>query len=342
MTNTLAPFAPAHLEAAAALLAARQQSDRLQTPELPPRYEDAAVARSMLDDLLGSEGIEGVAAFRDDALVGYLLGAPVLGAPTEPFAGFMHPRSMDIAAGGFAAAAGDRGRLHQRLYAALAERWTARGFVAHYVTCPAAREASEPWLDLGFARFIELGARETAPPQPLSAHARELEFRRAGPGDAAAIQELATELFRSFADPPVFVPFLAETGPARRTYMAELLADPACPHWAAFDRGRLAAMQIFVEPTSPHWHLSSIETPERWVYLYLACTDPVHRGMGVGAALFAQAMAWARDAGYGRCAVHYLTASRAAPFWRGLGFRPISHWLRRSIDERAVWANGRA
>jgi len=63
-------------------------------------------------------------------------------------------------------------------------------------------------------------------------------------------------------------------------------------------------------------------------------------GLGVGAALFARTMAWAREAGYDDCMVHFLTASRAAPFWRGLGFQPVSEWMRRLVDERAIWAHG--
>ena len=62
--------------------------------------------------------------------------------------------------------------------------------------------------------------------------------------------------------------------------------------------------------------------------------------MGVGRALTARTMAWAREAGYDVCMAHFLTASRAASFWQGLGFRPVTHWLTRTIDERTTWARG--
>jgi len=67
---------------------------------------------------------------------------------------------------------------------------------------------------------------------------------------------------------------------------------------------------------------------------------PEARGTGVGPALLARSLASAREAGYDACLLHYLTASRAAPFWRGLGFRPVSHRLRRFVDERATWGRG--
>jgi hypothetical protein len=35
--------------------------------------------------------------------------------------------------------------------------------------------------------------------------------------------------------------------------------------------------------------------------------------------------------------VEFVTASRAAPFWRTLGFRPVSYLLRRVVDDRMAW-----
>jgi GNAT superfamily N-acetyltransferase len=201
---------------------------------------------------------------------------------------------------------------------------------------------ADAWLDLGFARFIDMAVMDTAlASRRDDDRFGEFEFRRAGPDDEAAIQALATELFRSFADPPIFVPFLPETASARDQFIAERLADDGCPHWLAVANGRLVAMQIFEEPTSAHWHQSLMQSPERGLYLFLACTVREARSTGVGAALFAHSMAWAREAGYERCAAHYLTASRAAAFWRGRGFQTISHWMSRVIDDRAVWARGR-
>jgi GNAT superfamily N-acetyltransferase len=148
------------------------------------------------------------------------------------------------------------------------------------------------------------------------------------------VQALMTELFRSFAAPPIFLPFLPETAAARQRYLAALLADPACPQWLAFVDGRLVGLQIVVEPTSPHWPLGPLETPERCLYLHWAYTVPEQRSAGIGTSFVAETMAWAQSAGYDQCAVHFMTASRAAPFWRGLGFQPRSHWRCRPLDER--------
>jgi GNAT superfamily N-acetyltransferase len=338
---TLVPFAEEHIAQAARLLAARQRRDRVSVPELP-RFENAEAACVALREDLAEPGMAGVAALRAGDLAGFLLGAPVLGDPTRVFAGFMRPRSAEIFYSSHAVDGDARDGLYRQMYAALAEGWLRDGLTGHYVTIPADPATAEAWLDLGFARFIELGVRSTsgvlASPD---AAASAIGVRRAEPADAEAVQALAAELFRSFADTPIIVPFMPETDAARRKLVADLLADDACPDWLAFSDGRLVGMQLFVEPTSPEWHLAKQQAPERCVYCFLACTAPEARSRGVGAALFARSMTWAREAGYERCAAHYLTASRAAPFWRDLGFRPISQWLCRVVDERAIWAHGR-
>jgi hypothetical protein len=38
--------------------------------------------------------------------------------------------------------------------------------------------------------------------------------------------------------------------------------------------------------------------------------------------------------------VDFMTASRADPFWRTFGFRPVSYLLRRVADDRVAWVHG--
>jgi GNAT superfamily N-acetyltransferase len=178
------------------------------------------------------------------------------------------------------------------------------------------------------------------PPKRNQAHPDGITIRQGEASDLEAIQTLGTELFRSFADPPIFLPFLPETAAARQQYHADLLTDPACPHWLAFAHGRLVGMQIFVEPMSSQWSLGKLQTPERSIFLHWAGTAPDARGAGIGKTLTTHTMARAREVGYGACTVYYMTASRAATFWQELGFRPIAYWLCRVIDERRTWARG--
>ena len=73
------------------------------------------------------------------------------------------------------------------------------------------------------------------------------------------------------------------------------------------------------------------------MYLQIAYTMPEARGAGLGAALVGHAMSWALDAGYAYCLADWITASRAAIFWQRQGFRPLTYWLRRTVDHRASW-----
>lgn len=341
MTVTIVPFSTEYLESAAALLAARNQADRIHAPDLPPEYEDPAATLPLLRELLAMEGTGGVVALREGCVAGYLLGTLDLGAPTHTFAGFAHPRAVDIPYAGYASGHEDGALLYPRLYAALAQEWLRNGLIGHAITVPTRTDALEIWADLGFSRFVALSVRETAAVAEIApACGGELEFRRAAEADEEALDALVTELFRSFSEPPIFVPFLPETAVERRRFVAERLVDPACAFWLASARGRPVGMQLFVEPRSPHWHEPKLETPRRALYLFLAATAAEARSMGVGAALTAHTMAWAREAGYERCTAHFLTASRAAAFWQGQGFRPMTHWLTRTIDERTTWARG--
>jgi GNAT superfamily N-acetyltransferase len=342
MGVNIVPFGADHLDAGAALLAARHRRDRARLPDLPPAYEDPAAVRPILHELLTADGGGGVVALRGDTVAAYLLGAVVLRSPADAFACFRPPRSANIPYAGHAADPADGPSLYPRLYAALAQEWVSQGIVGHYVTVPADPDAADPWWDLGFGRYIALGTRATTPTAGNAPdRGMDITLRRAGPGDADAVQALTTEFFRTVADPPIFVPFLPETTAGRQQFVTEHLADPGCPVWLAFVDDRLVGLQMFEEPTSSHWHQAPLATPRRAVYLHIACTAPEARSTGIGAAFVEQTLAWAREAGYDHCTAHYLTTSRAKPFWRGLGFRPVSYSMFRAVDERAIWASGR-
>jgi ribosomal protein S18 acetylase RimI-like enzyme len=337
MRVTLVPFVTDHLEPAAALLAARHRRDRVEVPDLPPRYEDEDATVPILRDLTASDGMRGVVALREGRVVGYLLGAPLLRPPSHMGAGFRHPRSAQMP---YAAHAVDPegSHLYPLLYAALAEEWVTSGLLGHYVYVPAILQATEVWTDLSFGRFIALAVRGTGLPSGNRAgEVPGIVIRRATIDDADVVQSQMTELFHSFAEPPLFVPCLPETDAARHHDVADYLADPMCPHWLAVANDRVVGLLILETPTSSQWHQPPLQSPPGAVYIDWAWTAPEMRSRGVGGALFVHAMTWAQEAGYASCMVDYMTASRAAAFWRNLGFRPVSYLLRRVVDDRVAW-----
>lgn len=342
MSVSIAPFTADHLDDAAVMLAARHRRDREWNAGLSPEYEHVAATLRLVQELFGEEGANGVVALGDGKVSGYLLATPTLGSPTSTFAGFLHPRSVDILQHGHATTPGREADLFPRLYAAVAEQWLREGIVGHYITTPSHAAASEPWWELGFGQFMTAGLRATVSTgAPASPAHEDLEFRRAIAADEQMVQDASTALFRSFSEPPMFVPFPPETAAERKRLVSEHLADPGCTFWLALSGDRLLSLLLFVEPTSPLWHQSPLEAPARCIYLFFAHTAPEARGAGIGAALVDHALAWSREAGYDACLVHWMSSSRAARFWRGRGFQPVSHWMRRILDERSIWADGR-
>ncbi len=343
MSVRIVPFTADHLKASATLLAARHRCDRTWAPDLSPEYEDMAATLPILHELLAAGGTSGVVALDAGRVAGYLLGSPAMRSPTRTFAGYTHPRAADMAYEGHAVDPECGAALYPRLYAALAQHWVWQGLVGHYVSVPAHREASEPWWELGFGQYMALGVRPTTlADEPAACHRNDLEIRRATADDAVAVQDAMTEFVRSFASAPIFVPFLPETTAERQQWGVDRLADPGSPVWLAFAHDQLVGLQLFDEPTSPHWHEPPLATPARSVYLHIAYTVPEARSTGIGEALLNHTLAWAREAGYDYCTALWVTASRAAPFWRRLGFQPVSYRLCRIVDERAIWANGRS
>lgn len=327
-----------HVADAAELLAARHRADRTAAPLLPVRFEDAAETAVVLRDLLDQAGLAGVVALRGGQMAGYLCGAPVLRPVDYLFTGFMQPRSAEVPDAGYAVASDASPDLLRRMYGHVAAPWVARGINTHFASAPAHTAWSDDWADLEFGRLVALGVRVLGPPVSPLLPPEGITFRPATLADEGAIQAVIVPFFRSFASAPQFVPFMEEAIPAQRQFASDLLADDACKTWLAVGAdGGLRALLIFVGPSSSHWGQAPMQTPDHSVYLQIAYTVPDARSTGLGAALVAHAMGWAHEAGYTHCLADWVTASRAASFWQRQGFRPLTLWLRRTVDARASW-----
>ena len=335
MRLAIVPFTDAHLDEAAALLAARHRADREREPELPASDEDVEVMRSAVRSAMEGAETSGVVALRGGRMAGYLLGSIVLPAPTSGMALFARPRTARIAYAGHAVAPEDGGETYRELYAALAARWLTAGCFAHAIELPASDQAARAaWFSLGFGQEMVRGLRDTGPLPEARARA---EIRQAGSEDINTVIELVRANLRYHAGPPVFAPYLPETEPEQRRHQQELLADRAQPHWLAYRDRTAVAILTFVPPRP------GIATPARTVHLQHGYTVSEERGSGVASALLDHAMGWARDAGYERCTVNWMAANLlGARFWQRSGFRPISYMLSRQVDERIAWAHGRA
>lgn len=344
MSLTITAFEEQHLDAAAELLAARHVRDRSQEPSLAASFESPEALRPLLERLFqqstanGPAAGNGVIALRDGKPAAYLLANAILPEPTQMIAQFFPPRSMVVPYEGHAAATNEDATLYRELYAALAESWVARGFYEHFVSVPALDTAArDAWDSLGFGRELTCAIRQVD--QPVAGvrpgGPSGVEVHQASAEDIDVIDALTEALWEHHTIPPIFAPYMRETQASEREMSLGLLSDPANAHFVAYRDGEPLAMNTFMK----QGFLPPLLPADECTYLWQGIVYAQARGGGIGRALLAHAMDWAKNQGYRWCVLHFYTANLSgASFWLGNGFRPLEHRLRRHVDERIAWA----
>lgn len=307
------PLTASHLDAAAALLAARHARHRAAEPVLGEA--DAATAvRAALDG-----AAPGAVAVRNGRVVGYLAGSVRENASWGTHAWVER-----------AGHAVEDAEVMRDLYAFAAPGWIEAGARLHLVQVPAVPDLLDPWVRLGFGQMqvhalrpagVEDGC--SAPPAPPPG----LEIRPATPADLEQIVErLADLIWRHQAGPPAFTGLAPPPAEELREGWAEELADPDVTVFLAWLDGRLAG-HVLLYPAEP-----ALGIPPGCVELATQSTVPEARGRGVGRALTAHALAWAAAAGYGTVATDWrATNLLSSRYWPARGFRPTFHRLQRVV-----------
>ena len=317
-STSFVPLAEAHLDDAAALLAARHRAQRRVEPGLDQRYEDSAASREEIASLLARDGASGVAAVRDGEVFGYLLGVPLdeIWGPNV----WVEPAGHAVA----------EPELVRDLYAVAAAGWVEEGRTSHYATVPATDpELVDAWFRLGFGHQHVHAIREPLDRAPVAPDG--IAVRRARREDIAMLARVDLALPEHQVRSPVFsllpLPSYEET-------VAEWTDDFDDPRFATFvaDRdGEVlgAAIGCPIEVSSTH---RSLALPSGAGFLGFASVLPEHRGVGAGRLLGEAVLAWAGEAGHPTVVTDWrmtnLLSSRA---WPRLGFRPTFYRLFRAI-----------
>ncbi len=255
-----------------------------------------------------------------------LNGLGVAAADGERVLGFMVPLACVLWGGpaayiaewGWAAADGE---MVMALYAAAAPRWVDEGRLLHAITAWAGEPGlEEAWHGLGFGRVVVDAVRDLGPVKEPGA---AVLVRRAGPEDAGTLACLERALWEHMAAPPVC---RVHPPPGGLADAVERLTDPARPVWFAESDGTdLGFVSLQVEGDTP----AVLRSPGL-VYCDGAFVEHEARRQGVGAALLAAALDWAREEGFTGCTVDFESANpEAARFWPRAGFRPVLHFLAR-------------
>jgi GNAT superfamily N-acetyltransferase len=166
--------------------------------------------------------------------------------------------------------------------------------------------------------------------QPAQGPDTDVEIRRAGPQDVEQVMALNEALARYLAASPTF---LADTEQRDRAYYQAWLQDPKKTVWLAYDGGKAVAY-LGLGPASEN--ASTIIRDEKTTSIFGAFAEEQARGQGVATALLNRSLAWARGAGYGRCAVDFEPMNPlASRFWLR-HFEPVCYTLVRPVDEQAA------
>jgi ribosomal protein S18 acetylase RimI-like enzyme len=300
-----------HLDAAAALLAARHREHRAAEPLLSKWFEDPGATRAELTPLWSEDHASGAVALRGGRVVGFLLGTR---RDDQKWGA-----NVWVEAAGYAA---EEPELVRDLYAFAAQRWVDEGRTRHYALVPGLDDQVQAWFRLSFGAQQAHGIKEVDerlwPPG-----ARRAEHR-----DIDALLELAPLISDHQALAPVFtgIDFQQDADELRAMLASEIANDQIGELVYERDGRVVACFEIVPVETD------SIAEPDGSAYLGWAASLPEARGSGAGLALTEAAFAWAHEQGYASMLTDWReTNLLSSRFWPARGFRRFFLRLYRSI-----------
>jgi ribosomal protein S18 acetylase RimI-like enzyme len=204
------------------------------------------------------------------------------------------------------------------LYALAAAPWVDGGHLAHNVVVAADdRAVIETWFGLCFGRQQVHAELDLHASDFSSQGAEGVAIRPGTVEDAVALGDL---IYALQAEAPVWSGFEPRGPDELRAGWSEALADPDAHYLVAELEGRPAGYVLLWRGTGGVAELS------------VAATLPELRGRGVGSALTAAAVGWARAEGFHTLEADWRSTNLlASRFWPRRGFRQAFLRLYRSI-----------
>jgi GNAT superfamily N-acetyltransferase len=258
-----------------------------------------------------------VAAIGSGVLTGFMA-ATVTGFPHDPRARVRMQHH--------AAAPGRTRTTYRHLYRVLSARLTGIGCFEHTVAVAAAHtDVVTSFVELGFGMDQIKGTRPLTPPDRVPHGVR---LREANEADLPLLVRLTLELQHFHAEAPVHRPAFLDVG-AIGADLSAAVADPRRLVLLAEVDDRPAGLMV----ADPDSHLPGTAT------IGIAVVTAAVRARGIGTALLAGVVDWARRNDFRACGAEWTSANLVSDaFWRGHGFSPVRCTLARRIDSRVAWA----
>lgn len=317
----IVPFSEDHIEAAAALVAARYRAERDFNKSLPTKYEEAEAIVPILQD--NSKRTTGVTTIREGRLAGFATGLMTM---------HREARTAYIPDWGHGTEPADRWGTYRAMYAGLAHHWVANGYFTHIVTVFAnEREVADAWFSLGFGLENVDALREVS---LVEGPVAEVEIRRANPEDFDVVMALTLATRQHIATTPAFRPLLDHEG---AEYYKQQLSDLDVVWWLAYQDGEVVGGMRIVPSSKRNFVMTVAD--ESTCAITMAFTMEKERNHGIGTTLLKHSLEWVRSVGYKKCAVDFESANiPGSRFWLA-NFQPVCYSLVRRLDGRIAWAH---
>jgi len=217
----------------------------------------------------------------------------------------------------------DEPELYRDLYAAAGQGWLDDGATSHYVVVSAEEPVLRAWLGVAFAIqqvHAERSLDDVEEPSPSDG----VTIRQGGPDDLDAAARLAPIITELQIEAPVWSGLERPTDERFRDNWREALADTDATWFLAERDGEpVGGLLLWSDPGEP-------------ISIDVAATLPGARGRGVGTALTAYALWWAREHGHERAKADWRVANLlASRFWPNRGFRPSAYRMVRYLHPHA-------
>ena len=318
MSYEIIPLNEDHLEDAAQLVSLRYQNLHSMVPILPDKYSEIDIYLPLLHEMWSASGL-GIAAFKQDRLVGFLIGWLM---PS-----FRGKRSVYSPEWGNGAVLTDSAYIYREMYQSLSADWVSQGYIAHYISLfPNDIQSLTAWNWLGFGMISVDAIRDL---DPIGGISREYHIQAAELQDVDQVFMLHENLRSYMREAPI----LLLSTERDRDYYKQWLLDPQKVVWLAY-KGDLPVAFMRLGPADED--VCTIIQDNKTTSIYAAYTDEQVRSCGMGESLLNHALHSARKSGYERCAVSFEPMNiLGTNFWLK-HFQPVCYSVVRFIDQRIL------